>query len=69
MLIEALLAHAGLPYHLRGKRLNAPNHEQNIKDAQDCIDQYGDLIKKLRRENPDIVQRIMNRRYPPPSTE
>ena len=69
MLIEALLAHARLPSHLAGKRIKEPNHAQNIKDAQDCIDQYGDLIKKLRRENPDIVMRIMNRRYPPPSTE
>ena len=69
MLIEALLAHAHLPYLLRDKRVGSPNHEQDIKDAQDCIDQYGDLIKRLRRENPDIVVRIMDRRYPPPSTK
>ena len=63
-LAEALIAHGNLPSHLVGKRLNAPNHEQNAADAQDCIDQYGKLISKLKDENPDTVKRIMDRRYP-----
>ncbi len=58
-IIEALLAHAHLPYHLRGKRLEAKNHSQNMADAEACIARYGELIARLKQSHPHIYTRVV----------